>query len=117
MAEFTKLKDGSLILRGKAPPAPPPGLWQRLRGAIGLMPVQAQEPSPVPWWMNIPPPATNAPAASAAPAAPPPTSVAKQWEEVEKEMAHRDALNKAMGEGPKRILANPYLIGERGWLR
>lgn len=117
MADFRKLPDGSLVMRGQPPPAPPPSLWQRLRGAIGLMPVQAQEPSPVPWWMNLPPQAESAPAAPAQPATPVPTTAAQDWGDIANEVAYRDSVIKAMGEGPKKILANEYLMGTKSWLR
>lgn len=103
MPEFTRLPDGSLILRGTPAPAKPSGLKAAL---MGFMDAMRGAPKPEQWWIEKPKVASAAPAPSA-PALP----AYNAWGDIEKEMAERDRITSGLGEFPKRMLASPLAEG------
>lgn len=103
--EFTRLPDGSLIMTGAK--APKPGMLAGLRNWISER-FQPRQPAQQPYW--IPPqqaPAQPAQAPVSAVVAPPAYNA---WSEIEGQAAKEEAIVKALGDAPRRILNSKQLV-------
>lgn len=103
MPEFTRLPDGTLILRGTPAPSKPSGLKAAL---MGFMDAMRGAPKPEQWWIEKPK-VSAAPAPAPAPALP----AYNAWGDIEKEAAERNRITSGLGEFPQRMLASPLAEG------
>lgn len=100
--EFTRLPDGSLVMIGAK--APKPGVLAGLRNWISER-FQPRQPAQQPYW--IPPQQAQVQAPAPVVVAPPAYNA---WSEIEGQAAKEEAIVKALGDAPRRILNSKQLV-------
>lgn len=107
---FTKLPDGSLIMRGQPKPTEqPPGFFAGLRqwAQEKLSPTPAQ---PAPFWIPEAAPAAPPPPAVAGPGAPLPSYNDAAWNEIAAKAADQERVARELGTVSSNIMNNERLI-------